>query len=359
MHIYTYNLFNPIPKNINNSKPVCLFIKGQIQPEDDFTVKYKWTNTFRHICYYLYAEQSSHILFTKLIDEKYSKLQSIHIDYSLGSKHLTNLQGNQSPLNINLNRRALYILTEAKHILEYCKVNLEYFDFIYIDAKDNPNDYKNEILLATQKIQHFQEKLQSQLISIFETQSNITQIENELTLKPPKTQNTNSLNDSKNTQGEALQQIKTNLSSKNEILTEEVIRNFQDAFSGENEINPDNPISSEDNSTGQKEGSRIDYFGFRYERNPQNRKEAIKIHGTKCKACGFDYEKTYGPFGKDFIEIHHINPLAVQESEIVINPETDLIPLCANCHRMIHHTKPCLSLEELKELIKQNENKNK
>ena len=25
-----------------------------------------------------------------------------------------------------------------------------------------------------------------------------------------------------------------------------------------------------------------------YERNPKNRKEAIKIHGCRCQICGFD-----------------------------------------------------------------------
>ncbi len=355
MQIYTYNFFDPIPENIDNSKPVCLFIKGKIQQEDDFKVKYKWTNIFRHICYYLYNEQSSRTLFTKLIDDKYSKLQSIHIDYSLDSKHLTNLLGQQSPLNIHFNRRALHILKEAKHILEYCKVDLKYFDFIYINTNDNPNDYKNEILLATQKIQHFQEKLQySQLDNILEIQSQNVHIENELTHDAERTSNINNLYDTKLTQDDNIQQINTDISSKDKIFAEEVIKNFQDEFSGENEINSDNPNSSEDNCIGKTEGSRIDYFGFRYERNPQNRKEAIKIHGTTCFACGFSYEKTYGPYGKDFIEIHHRNPLAAQESEKEINPETDLIPLCANCHRMIHHTKPCLSLEELKEIIEQN-----
>ena len=74
MHIYTYNLFDdPIPKSIDFSNPISFFIKGQKQSEDDFKVKNRWTNTFRHICYYLYYEQSSHLLFTNLIDEKYSK----------------------------------------------------------------------------------------------------------------------------------------------------------------------------------------------------------------------------------------------------------------------------------------------
>ncbi len=35
----------------------------------------------------------------------------------------------------------------------------------------------------------------------------------------------------------------------------------------------------------------------------------IRHHGTVCKGCGFDFEKTYGDLGKDFIHVHHITPL--------------------------------------------------
>jgi 5-methylcytosine-specific restriction protein A len=37
---------------------------------------------------------------------------------------------------------------------------------------------------------------------------------------------------------------------------------------------------------------------------------------------------------------------------VEINPETDLIPVCANCHRMIHRRHDeVLSIEELKAII--------
>ncbi|PGQ44865.1 HNH endonuclease, partial [Bacillus thuringiensis] len=74
----------------------------------------------------------------------------------------------------------------------------------------------------------------------------------------------------------------------------------------------------------------------KYERNIKNRKKAIEIHGLNCYACGFNFEEIYGERGKDFIEIHHIKPLSTLEEAIVIDPETDLVPLCANCHRMVH-----------------------
>lgn len=100
------------------------------------------------------------------------------------------------------------------------------------------------------------------------------------------------------------------------------------------------------------DGTAIKYFGKRYERNPNNRKVAIEIHGTSCAACGFNFENAYGEHGKDFIEIHHVKPLFTLEQEVEINPIEDLVPLCANCHRMVHRKKDSvLSLEQLKGLI--------
>lgn len=90
----------------------------------------------------------------------------------------------------------------------------------------------------------------------------------------------------------------------------------------------------------------------RYERNPKNRAEAIKIHGTTCLACGFNFNDFYGKeLAKDFIEIHHIKPLS--QGEYNVNPNTDLVPLCSNCHSMIHKEKiPPRTVEEIKNRYK-------
>jgi hypothetical protein len=101
-----------------------------------------------------------------------------------------------------------------------------------------------------------------------------------------------------------------------------------------------------------RDGKAIEYYGTRYERNPINRARAIEIHGTICKACGFDFEKVYGERGRGFIEVHHINPLFLIDKETDINPETDLVPVCSNCHRMIHRKKnTVITIEELKLLL--------
>lgn len=102
-----------------------------------------------------------------------------------------------------------------------------------------------------------------------------------------------------------------------------------------------------------KEGQKKQIYTTRYERNPKLRKMAIQIHGLKCMACGFDFEERYGQRGEGYIEVHHVVPLANQEEQIQVNPYTDLVTLCANCHRIVHRKKnEILSLEELKNIIR-------
>ena len=45
------------------------------------------------------------------------------------------------------------------------------------------------------------------------------------------------------------------------------------------------------------EGKKRVSYVTTYERSNKNRNAAIKIHGTKCLICGFDFEKTYGEIG--------------------------------------------------------------
>lgn len=100
------------------------------------------------------------------------------------------------------------------------------------------------------------------------------------------------------------------------------------------------------------EGSQKMYLINTYERNPKNRKRAIEIHGLDCIVCGFNFEKTYGDLGKDFIEVHHLTPLNKLEKATEIDPLTDLVPLCANCHRMVHRRfNNIITITELQNII--------
>lgn len=93
-------------------------------------------------------------------------------------------------------------------------------------------------------------------------------------------------------------------------------------------------------------------------RNMMLRKACIEIfkqrHGGRivCECCGFDFALAYD-IKDEYIEVHHRFPFSQTEGEHPVDAETDLVPLCANCHRMIHHGMGgggrCMTLEELKE----------
>lgn len=101
-----------------------------------------------------------------------------------------------------------------------------------------------------------------------------------------------------------------------------------------------------------KEGRKVLYYTTKYERKPILRRKAIAIHGFVCMACGFDFEARYGEIGRGFIEVHHVRPLKSLDQEVVVNPETDLVCVCSNCHRMIHRLEgEILGVDELKNII--------
>lgn len=84
-----------------------------------------------------------------------------------------------------------------------------------------------------------------------------------------------------------------------------------------------------------------------YDRSPHARQACIEHYGYACCACGFSFEETYGQLGANYIEVHHLKPVADIGEEYLIDPIKDLRPVCANCHRMLHKQRPPLSIEEL------------
>ena len=83
------------------------------------------------------------------------------------------------------------------------------------------------------------------------------------------------------------------------------------------------------------EGTRIASFRLREEskRSPIARQKCLELKGTRCVICGFDSAEKYGIPG--IIEVHHLHPLADGE-ERETDPNADLVPVCPNCHRIIH-----------------------
>lgn len=94
----------------------------------------------------------------------------------------------------------------------------------------------------------------------------------------------------------------------------------------------------------------------KYERSASARKNCIKFHGTNCSICGFNFSKIYGNLGKDFIHIHHIVPLNLIGKEYIVDYKKDLIPVCPNCHAMLHRkiNGKNITVDELKNILNQN-----
>lgn len=106
-----------------------------------------------------------------------------------------------------------------------------------------------------------------------------------------------------------------------------------------------------------QEGSIVQIWVNRYERDPNARKACLAHHKAICKVCGFNFERVYGKIGEGFIHIHHLVPMNMRASAkpYKIDPINDLVPVCPNCHAMLHKQNPPFSVDELRAIIKRNQ----
>jgi 5-methylcytosine-specific restriction protein A len=81
------------------------------------------------------------------------------------------------------------------------------------------------------------------------------------------------------------------------------------------------------------------------------KRAALRDGNLHCSICGFDFERQYGLRGTGYIEFHHVKPISEYEPGEETKP-SDLIPVCANCHRMLHRGKPWITPDELRTLVK-------
>ncbi len=91
------------------------------------------------------------------------------------------------------------------------------------------------------------------------------------------------------------------------------------------------------------------------ERNYSFMKKCKELYAQKdkylhCEICNFSFYERYGEIGLNFIEGHHIYPIAELTEETKMK-STDIIMICSNCHKMIHRQYPCLTQDNLREII--------
>lgn len=105
------------------------------------------------------------------------------------------------------------------------------------------------------------------------------------------------------------------------------------------------------------EGKKYEASVTRYERDRGNRKACIAHYGYVCQVCGMNFEQAYGELGNNYIEVHHLHPVA--QGERKVDPIKDLIPLCSNCHSMIHRQEDVSDWQGLRDKYLANKQKTK
>ena len=101
-----------------------------------------------------------------------------------------------------------------------------------------------------------------------------------------------------------------------------------------------------------EEGALKRVYVNRFERNPAARQACLAKYGYKCQVCTFDFAGTYGSHGRNFIHVHHLVPLSEIGQRYKVDGEADLIPVCPNCHAMLHKGPRTLSLSELRAMLR-------
>ena len=110
-------------------------------------------------------------------------------------------------------------------------------------------------------------------------------------------------------------------------------------------------VHEQEEPTDLLEGRPVDVQATIYERNPMARQKCIRHYGVSCFVCGFNFGAAYGSAAKNYVQVHHLKPIAAIGKEYVIDPIEDLRPVCANCHAVIHLRQPPFSIDEVKDML--------
>lgn len=96
-----------------------------------------------------------------------------------------------------------------------------------------------------------------------------------------------------------------------------------------------------------EEGSKRIKEAQTYERSKLLRNYAVDHYTVDghiaCIVCTFDFLEVYGEIGRGYVEIHHQKSVFQYEDEdmamFMAKALDNVVPVCANCHRMIHRKR--------------------
>lgn len=122
----------------------------------------------------------------------------------------------------------------------------------------------------------------------------------------------------------------------------------------------DNTVAlSEEVPNSMWEGAKRTVSVNAYERSAAARAKCIETHGSACAICEFKFGQFYGKEFYGFIHIHHKTPVSQVGTRYEVDPEKDLVPLCPNCHAIIHYGNKTRTVDEVKALILKSKQQNR
>lgn len=114
----------------------------------------------------------------------------------------------------------------------------------------------------------------------------------------------------------------------------------------------------EENANKLFEGTKKQITVNAYERNSLARAKCIehyrKLNNGKivCQICDFDFGAFYGEELEGKIHVHHLKPLHEIGEDYEVDAIKDLIPICPNCHLVIHSKEPAYTPQEIKNMLR-------
>jgi 5-methylcytosine-specific restriction protein A len=119
---------------------------------------------------------------------------------------------------------------------------------------------------------------------------------------------------------------------------------FIDAAGSERSYLPEEIDSKEVHTEGA--GTQITVNA--YERDPAARIECLAHHGYRCAVCEKSMREIYGVNAEGIIHVHHRTLLHTIGKEYEVDPIKDPVPVCPNCHTVLHRQKESMAVKELR-----------
>lgn len=89
----------------------------------------------------------------------------------------------------------------------------------------------------------------------------------------------------------------------------------------------------------------------RFERDRAAREECLRRQGGNCVVCDMSFGQRYGSQMEGLIHVHHLVPLSEIREGYSPDPSRDLVPVCPNCHLVIHARGATRTIEEVRAML--------